>query len=159
MNNIFGEISRWSCATQVSSLDAKTKTTQAEQNDFQNFLNTEKPEISKATKMSKEAIELIKEVGFVEFARIARTVKQIQRALTRAMQDFPAYKKDIEAMIDSYENQMPRSVSEAFGRLDRMLTDLKLPEEVIDTIMRYIKEEMKQSSDGKAYDIKMNSMS
>ena len=59
-------------------------------------------------------------------------------------------------MIDSYDNQMPRSVSDAFSRLQGMLKDSELPQEVIDTIIRYVKEEMKQSSDNKAYDSKMN---
>ena len=76
--------------------------------------------------------------------------------MTRVIQDFPAHKEAIEEMIDSYDNQMPRSVSDAFSRLQRMLKDSNLPQEVIDTIMRYIKEEMKQSSDSKTYDSKMN---
>jgi uncharacterized membrane-anchored protein YjiN (DUF445 family) len=156
MNVMFDGIPPWSGATQFSNLNAKNETTQAEQNDFKNFLGTEKVELSKEAKVFKEALALIKEVGFVEFARITRTVNQIQRALTRVIQDFPAHKEAIEEMIDSYDNQMPRSVSDAFSRLQRMLKDSNLPQEVIDTIMRYIKEEMKQSSDSKTYDSKMN---
>lgn len=156
MNVMFGGIPPWSGATQFSNLNAKNKTTQAEQNDFKNFLGTEKVELSKEAKVFKEALALIKEVGFVEFARITRTVNQIQRALTRVIQDFPAHKESIEEMIDSYDNQMPRSISDAFSRLQRMLKDSDLPQEVIDAIIRYIKEEMKQSSDSKTYDSKMN---
>lgn len=156
MNVMFGGIPPWSGATQFSNLNAKNKTTQAEQNDFKNFLGTEKVELSKEAKVFKEALALIKEVGFVEFARITRTVNQIQRALTRVIQDFPAHKESIEEMIDSYDNQMPRSISDAFSRLQRMLKDSDLPQEVIDAIIRYIKEEMKQSSDSKTYDRKMN---
>lgn len=156
MNVMFGGIPPWSGATQFSNLNAKNKTTQAEKNDFKNFLGTEKVELSKEAKVFKEALALIKEVGFVEFARITRTVNQIQRALTRVIQDFPAHKESIEEMIDSYDNQMPRSISDAFSRLQRMLKDSDLPQEVIDAIIRYIKEEMKQSSDSKTYDSKMN---
>jgi len=147
MNVMFDGIPPWSGATQFSNLDAKNKITQAEQNDFKNFLGTEKVELSKEAKVFKEALALIKEVGFVEFARITRTVNQIQRALTRVIQDFPKHKEAIEKMIDSYDNQMPRSVSDAFSRLQGMLKDSGLPQEVIDTIMRYVEEEMKQSSD------------
>jgi uncharacterized membrane-anchored protein YjiN (DUF445 family) len=156
MNVMLGEIPPWSGATQFSNLNAKNKTTQAEQNDFEKFLGTEKVELSKEAKVFKEALALIKEVGFVEFARITRTVNQIQRALTRVIQDFPAHKEAIEEMIDSYGNKMPRSVSDAFSRLQEMLKDSNLPQEVIDTIIRYVKEEMKQSSDSKTYDSKMN---
>ena len=59
------------------------------------------------------------------------------------------------AMIDSYDNQMPRSVSDALSRLQGRLKDYNLPQEVIDTIMRYVEEEMKRSSDSQAYDSKM----
>jgi hypothetical protein len=156
MNDMFGGIPPWSCATQVGNLNAKNKTTQAAQNDFKNFLGTEKVELSKEAKMFKEALALIKEVGFVEFSMITRAVSQIQRALTRVMQNFSAYKEAIKGMIDSYDNQMPRSVSDAFSKLHGMLNDSKLPQEVIDTIIRYVKEEMKQSSESKAYDSKMN---
>jgi len=156
MNDMFGGIPPWSCTTQFSNLNAKNKTTQAGQNDFKNFLGTEKVKLSKEAKMFKEALALIKEVGLVEFARITRIVNQIQRALTKAMQDFSAYKEEIEGMIDSYDNQMPRSVSDAFSRLHSKLNDSKLPQEVIDTIIRYVKEEMKQSFDSKVYDNKMS---
>jgi uncharacterized membrane-anchored protein YjiN (DUF445 family) len=156
MNVMFGGIPPLSDATHFSNLDAKNKITQARQNDFKNFLGTEKVELSKEAKVFKEALALIKEVGFVEFARITRAVNQIQRALTRVFQDFPAHKEAIEVMIDSYDNQMPRSVSDAFSRLQEMLKDSNLPQEVIDTIIRYVKEEMKQSSDSKTYDSKMS---
>jgi len=138
---MIGGISPWFGAAEYSNLTPKAKATRTGQNEFQNFLNTDKIEISKEAKKLKEARALIKEVGFVEFAKITRAVNQIQRALTRAMEDFPAHKKDIQAMMDSYENKMPCSVSEAFGRLHGMLKDSKLPQEVIDTIMRYIEEE------------------
>jgi hypothetical protein len=36
-----------------------------------------------------------------------------------------------------------------------MLKDSRLPQEVIDAIMRYVEEEMKQSSDSQVYDSKM----
>jgi len=153
---MFDGIPPWSYATQVGNLNAINKTTQAEQNDFKNFLGTEKIELSKKAKVFKEALALIKEVGFVEFARITRAVNQIQRALTIVSQDFLAHKEAIEKMIDSYDSQMPRSVSDAFSRLQGMLEDSNLPQEVIDAIIRYVKEEMKQSSDGKSYDSKMN---
>ena len=71
-------------------------------------------------------------------------------------QDFPAHKESIEEMIDSYDNQMPRSVSDAFSRLQGMLEDSNLPQEVIDAIIRYVEEEIKQSSASKVYDNKMN---
>ena len=147
MNVMFDGIPPWSGATQVGNLNAKYKTTQAEQNNFKNLLGVEKVELSKEAKVFKEALALIKEVGFVEFARITRAVNQIQRALTRVGQDFPAHKAAIEKMIDSFDNQIPRSVSDAFSRLQGMLKDSNLPQEVIDAIMRYIEEEMKQSSD------------
>jgi hypothetical protein len=156
MNVMFGGIRPWSCATQVDNLNAENKTTQAGQKDVKNLLGTEKVKLSKEAKIFKEALALIKEVGFVEFARITRTVNQIQRALTRVIQDFPAHKEAIEEMIDSYDNQIPKSVSDAFSRLQRMLKDTNLPQEVIDTIIRYVKEEMKQSSDSKTYDSKMS---
>ena len=92
----------------------------------------------------------------MEFARITRAVNQIQRALTRVIQDFPKHKEAIKEMIDPYDNQMPRSVPDAFSRLQGMLENSNLPQEVIDAIMRYVEEEMKQSSDSKAYDNKMN---
>ena len=59
-------------------------------------------------------------------------------------------------MIGSYDNQMPRSVSDAFSRLQGMLEDSNLPQEAIDAIIRYVEEEMKQSSDSKVYDNKMS---
>ena len=156
MNVMFDGIPPWSGATQVGNLNAKYKTTQAEQNDFKNLLGIEKVELSKEAKVFKEALALIKEVGFVEFARITRAVNQIQRALTRVIQDFPKHKEAIEKMIDSFDNQMPRSVSDAFSRLQAMLEDSNLPQEVIDAIMRYVEEEIKQSSASKVYDNKMN---
>ena len=83
----------------------------------------------------------------MEFARITRAVNQIQRALTRVIQDFPKHKEAIKEMIDPYDNQMPRSVPDAFSRLPGMLENSNLPQEVIDAIIRYVEEEMKQSSD------------
>lgn len=147
MNVMFDGIPPWSGATHFSNLNVKNQTIQTEQNNFKNFLGTEKVELSKEAKVFKEALALIKEVGFVEFARITRAVNQIQRALTRVGQDFPAHKEAIEKMIDSYDSQMPRSVSDAFSRLQGMLEDSNLPQEVIDAIMRYVEEEIKQSSD------------
>ena len=147
MNVMFDGIPSWSGAPQVGNLSAKYKTTQAEQNDFKNLLGVEKVELSKEATVFKEALALIKEVGFVEFTRITRAVNQIQQALTRVIQDFPTHKKSIEKMIDSYDNQMPRSVPDALSRLQGMLKDSKLPPEVIDAIMRYVEEEMKQSSE------------
>ena len=61
-----------------------------------------------------------------------------------------------KGMINSYDNQMPRSVSDAFSRLHGMLNDSKLPQEVIDTIIRYVNEEMRQSFKSKVYDNKIN---
>ena len=156
MNVLFDGIPPWSGESPIGNLNAKYKATQAEQNDFKNLLGIEKVELSKQAKAFKEALALIKEVGFVEFTRITRAVNQIQRALTRVIQDFPAHKEAIEELIDSYDNQMPRSVSDAFSRLQGMLKDSKLPQEVIDAIMRYVEEEMKQSSDSQVYDSKMN---
>jgi uncharacterized membrane-anchored protein YjiN (DUF445 family) len=157
MNVKFDEITLpWSGATHFSSLNAKNKTNQAQQNDFNNLLGTEKVELSKQAKVLKEALALIREVGFVEFYRISRTVNKIQLALARVIQDFPAHKEAIEKMIDSYDNQMPRSVSDAFSRLQGMLKDSELPQEVINTIMRYVEEEMKQLSESKVYDNKMS---
>ena len=59
-------------------------------------------------------------------------------------------------MIDSYDNQMPKSLSDALSRLQGMLKESELPQEVIEAILRYLEEEMKQSSDSKVYDNKMN---
>ena len=84
------------------------------------------------------AVELIKDVGFAEFARIAHTVKQIQRALNRAMEDFPEYKNEIGGMIESYDICMHKSVSEAFRRLHGMLEDSDLPKEIVDTILHFV---------------------
>ncbi|MGD8650013.1 MAG: hypothetical protein PVH85_24740 [Desulfobacterales bacterium] len=155
MNVMLDGIPPWSGESPIGNLNAKNKTTQAEQSDFKKLLGIEKVELSKQAKVFKEALALIKEVGFVEFTRITRAVNQIQRALTRVIQDFPAHKKAIEEMIDSYDNQMPRSVSDALSRLQGMLKDSRLPQEVIDAIMRYVEEEMKQSSDSQVYDSKM----
>ena len=58
--------------------------------------------------------------------------------------------------IGPFDNQMLRSVLDAFSRLPGRLKDSELPQEVMGTLIGYIKEEMKQSSDSKICDNKMS---
>lgn len=87
------------------------------------------------------ALALLKEVGIEKYITIMKTVKHIKNALARTAENFPAYRDTLRSIEESFDNQLPKSVSEAMTRLNEALQNS--PEELRETVLRHLKEEMK----------------
>jgi exonuclease VII small subunit len=90
------------------------------------------------------ALALFKEVGFEEYRNIMKTLRQIEKALAKTIDDFPAYKESLEAIGKDLNDNLPRSVDEAMFRLNEALKDF--PEGVKESVLRHLEGEKEKDN-------------
>ncbi len=126
--------------TKSDSISISMKALELSKNDENSFDGS--GTVDKNESDLDRALLLFKEVGFEDYIRIMKTVNYIKNALSKTAENFPAFKETLKSIEESFDKQLPMSVSEAMDRLNESLKDT--PKELRDAVMRHLKNEIKR---------------
>ncbi|MGD9160709.1 MAG: hypothetical protein PVG39_19990 [Desulfobacteraceae bacterium] len=95
-----------------------------------------------------KALALFKEVGLEEYRKIMKTLKQIEKALAKTIDDFPAYKETLEALGKDLNDNLPSSANEAMSRLNKALDVFpkEIREDIRESLLKHLEEEKEKDS-------------